>query len=133
MPERNPYLILGVDFGASGEVARRAFARAARRARREGGQWDVEDLAWALHEVEALESSPADLVSVYRVPANPDVFQPAGAGLFKPPAIALERRTAPGDEAALGSLRDSAARELDELVAGTCGAIATVPDVYLEA
>jgi hypothetical protein len=133
VPERNPYLILGVDFGAGADAARRAFALAARRIRRQGGQWEIEDLNWALHEVEALESNPADLVSVYRVPANPEVFEPAGAGLFRPPPIPLERRTTPGDPVALAALRDIAARELDEALATALGALAVVPTTYPEA
>jgi hypothetical protein len=133
MFERNPYLILGVDFAASGDEARRAFARTARRVKREPGQWEIEDLNWALHEIEALESNPADLVSVYRVPANAEVFHPAGAGLFRPPAVALARRTQPGDPEALGALRAAAAAELDEAVAVAFGASAAVPPTYQEA
>ena len=108
MPERNPYLILGVDFAASGDRARHAFARAARRVRKHGGPWEIEDLNWALHEVEALESSPADLVDVYRVPADPKVFDPAGEGLFRPPPVPLDRRTTPNDEAAVAAVRVAA-------------------------
>src|SRR5205085_8067286 len=95
--DRNPYLILGVDFGASGDDARHAFAHAARRIRRQGGAWDVEDLNWALHEIEALESNPADMVSLYRVPADKRVFEPAGEGLFRPSPVPLERRTKEND------------------------------------
>lgn len=133
MPERNPYLILGVDFGADGDTARLAFARAARRVRREGGQWEVEDLGWALHEIEALESKPADLVSVYRVPANPEVFHSAGAGLFRPPPMPMARRTAPGDPDALAGVRAQAARELDRALAVAGAGLATIPACYPEA
>jgi len=127
VPDRNPYLILGVDFGASSDDARRAFAHAARRIRRSGGVWDIEDLNWALHEVEALESNPADGVSLYRVPADRDVFEPAGEGLFRPPPVPLERRTAAGEEATLAAARAAAARELDELLLEAIGALATPP------
>jgi hypothetical protein len=127
VPERNPYLILGVDFGASSDEARRAFAHAARRIRRSGGVWDVEDLNWALHEVEALESNPADGVDLYRVPADKAVFDPAGEGLFRPAPVPLARRTEADDAAALAATRALAARELDELLLQTLGALATPP------
>ena len=127
MPERNPYLILGVDFGASGDDARRAFAHAARRIRRSGGVWDVEDLNWALHEVEALESNPADGVALYRVPADTGVFEPGGEGLFRPPAVPLARRTDADDEAALTATRDASVRALDDLLLLTVGALAAPP------
>lgn len=113
--ERNPYLIIGVDFGASAEEARHAFARAARRARREGGAWAVEDLTWALHEIETLEQNPADLVSVYRVPADPTVFEPAGEGLYRPRPVPAPRTTA-HDEEAVDALRRRASSELDQLL-----------------
>jgi hypothetical protein len=114
--ERNPYLILGVDFAVSGDVARRAFAYAARRLRREGGAWEVEDLNWALHEIEELHANPADLVSVYRVPANPSAFEPSGEGLFRAPPVALARRTPQLDPESLVAVRGQAGRELDELL-----------------
>jgi hypothetical protein len=110
--ERNPYLILGVDFGASGAEARRRFALAARRIRREGGRWAKDDLTWALHEVESLETDPADSVSIFRVPADPQAFEPAGEGLFKPPPVPLPRRTEPTTPEVLEGLRRAAAREL---------------------
>ena len=116
MPDRNPYLILGVDFGASGDDARRAFAHAARRIRRKGGVWDVEDLNWALHEIEALEANPADIVELYRVPADPKVFEPAGDGLFRPLPVPLERRTQENDPEATAAVRRAAGQELDELL-----------------
>lgn len=129
MPERNPYLIIGVDFAASADDARRAFARAARRSRQGDGAWAREDLTWALNEIEALEQDPADLVSLYRVPANPSVYEPGGAGLFRPPPIPLERQTAPDDPAALTSVREAAARELDELLATALGELAPRPEM----
>jgi hypothetical protein len=124
MPDRNPYLILGVDFGASADDARHAFAHAARRIRRQGGAWEIEDLNWALHEIETLEANPGDTVSLYRIPANPAVFEPAGEGLFKPPPARLRRRTQAGDPSALAELRAAAAAELEELVLTAYAAVA---------
>lgn len=130
MPDRNPYLILGVDFGASGDQARRAFAHAARRIRRSGGAWGVEDLNWALHEIEALESNPADMVSLYRVPADGRVFEPAGAGLFRPVPVALGRRTTENDPEVAAATRAGAAQELDELLLTTLAALVIPEAAY---
>ena len=129
MPDRNPYLILGVNFGAPGADARRAFAHAARRVRREGGAWSVEDLNWALHEIEALESNPADIVSLYRVPADQEVFEPGAQGLFRPPPVSLERRTRNEPEVAIAT-RVAAARELDELLLAALAALVTPEPAY---
>jgi hypothetical protein len=127
MPERNPYLILGVDFASSGDDARRAFAHAARRIRRHGGAWEIEDLNWALHEVEALASNPADVVSIYRVPADPTVFDPAGEGLFRPPPVPLARRTPQKDERSLSQVRARAMRELNDLLLDAAEAHTRLP------
>jgi hypothetical protein len=128
MADRNPYLIVGVDFGASRDEARHAFARAARRTRREGGTWSIEDLNWALHEIEALEQNPADLVDHYRVPANPRVFEPAGVGLFRPTPIRLERRTEP-DPKAVEELKATALLELERLLASALGDVDVSPEL----
>jgi len=131
VPERNPYLILGVDFGTSGDDARHAFAHAARRIRRSsGGAWDVEDLNWALHEVEALATHPADGVSLYRVPADAGVFDPGGEGLFRPAPARLARRTERDDAAALEQTRAAAAGDLDELLLAAVSAQAAAPAAY---
>jgi hypothetical protein len=122
--DRNPYLILGVDFAASREDARRHFALAARRARREGGRWQREDLTWALHEVENLEARPEDTVDIFRVPADPSAFEPAGEGLYKPAPVPLARRTAQTGEAELTPICLAGARELVEAVID-----AVVPDL----
>jgi hypothetical protein len=129
VPDRNPYLILGVDFAASSDRARHAFARAARRVRRQGGVYEIEDLNWALHEVEALESNPADLVSIYRVPADPEVFEPSGEGLFRPAPVPLSRRTARDDEESVATVRAAACRELDDLLLGALGAAVGAPEL----
>ncbi len=127
MAPRNPYLILGVDFAASHDEARHAFARAARRIRRSDGPWEIEDLNWALHEVEALQANPADTVSLYRVPANSDVFEPGGEGLFRPPPVGLPRRTESSDPEALEGIRRAALHEIDELMLRVLGHLTTSP------
>jgi hypothetical protein len=94
MVDRNPYLLLGVDYGCPADDARRSFARAARRVRRaENTQITTEDLTWALNEIQSRESDPFDEVSIYRVPADPNVFAPRGEGLFAPAPVRLARRT----------------------------------------
>jgi hypothetical protein len=116
MSERNPYLILGIDFGASGDEARRRFAAAARRLRRQPGRWAKDDLTWALHAIESSETDPADSVSTFRVPADPTAFDPVGEGLFRPPPVPLARRTPPTTPAQHAELLQAAARELTWLV-----------------
>lgn len=112
MAERNPYLILGVDFGASREDARRYFAHAARRLRRQGGIWTREDLTWALHEIESLEANPGDTVSIFRVPADPGAFDPVGDGLYRPAPVPLARRTELASEREQAELAEQAGRSL---------------------
>ncbi|QKV75292.1 hypothetical protein [Amycolatopsis sp. Hca4] len=110
MADRNPYLVLGVDYAAPPEAARRSFARAARRIRKAaGGAVTIEDLNWALHEIQERHSEAEDDVSVYRVPANPAAFHPSGDGAFAPVALPLARRTATSDsdrEQVLAGLAD---------------------------
>jgi hypothetical protein len=92
VPERNPYLLLGLDYGVGADEARRAFARAARRLRRSGGtEVTIEDLNWALHQIQSQDGDPFDAVGLFRVPANPAVFNPTGEGLFTPPPVPLAR------------------------------------------
>ena len=94
MVDRNPYLLLGVDYGCPPDAARKSFARAARRVRRAtASAVTTEDLTWALHEVQERKTDPFDDVSVFRVPADPEVFTPSGHGLFAPAPVRLARRT----------------------------------------
>lgn len=126
MAARNPYLILGVDFGASADTARRHFALAARRIRREGGRWSREDLTWALHEIEATDDDPQDSVWTFRVPADPSAFDAPGGGLYRPAPIPLARRSPPTSADEVAQLRSQAARELLD-VALAAGANAIDP------
>lgn len=121
MAERNPYLVLGVDFGASRQDARRHFAHAARRIRKQGGLWSREDLTWALHEIESLETNPADTVSIFRVPADPAAFDPVGDGLYRPAPVPMGRRAAPTDEAERSALVGHAAHSLVWTALAACG------------
>lgn len=131
MTDRNPYLILGVDFAASSDDARRAFAVAARRVRREGGAWDVSDLTWALHAIQELEAAPEDLVSIYRVPADPTVFRATSGGVFDPPPARLARATSPTTAETLSGVQACALAELDVLLVSALAAAGTIgPEGY---
>ncbi|WP_410564517.1 hypothetical protein [Amycolatopsis sp. cmx-4-61] len=122
---RNPYLLLGVDYGTPPDLARRHFARAARRIRRAaGGPVGIEDLNWALHEVQSRAATAADDVSVYRVPANPAVFNPPSHGLFAVPPIKLPRTTETSD-VDRAALADGLAEDVGELIAAVVRATAT--------
>lgn len=126
MAERNPYLILGVDFGAASDEARRKFAASARKARRGGGPWTIEDLNWALHQIESSQSDADESVSVFRVPANPRAFDPVGSGLFRPEPEVAGRRSDPSTNADHEQLAAAAAREIAAVV---WNEIAERPDI----
>jgi hypothetical protein len=92
---RHPHLVLGIDVGAPADEARRAFARASRRLRRGDGAsaWTLEDLTWALHQVEQIHTDPEAGLDLLRVPADPAVFAPSGPGVLDPAPPRLPRRT----------------------------------------
>lgn len=94
---RNPYLILGVPYGASRHEARRAASRRTRELRRrQVAPYSIEDITWALHQVEQVIDDPASAVEFFRVPAAPGILDaPSGRGLFNPPAVPLARRSGP--------------------------------------
>lgn len=107
---RNPYVLLGLPYGASVNEARRAFARRARDARwgdRAGA--DLSDLEWALARIEFLQHDPAAMFGVYRVPADPSVLRaPAGFGLLAPAPRAAPRRSPVTPEEDLAVVFDAA-------------------------
>lgn len=107
---RNPYVILGVAFGADHASARRGFVRAMRRLKNgDSAIYTEEDVTWALHRIEQIELDPTASVDVYRVPANPNVFDDRGApGMFNPGPIRMERRTDPVRAERLEQLRAEA-------------------------
>ena len=99
---RNPYVILGVPFGASESEARAGFARASRRLK-SGAEHarPMEDLTWALHQIEQIIEDPALAFSVYRIPANPEAVNHSAEGVFSPQPEPLHRSTAPATDAEL--------------------------------
>jgi hypothetical protein len=106
---RNPYLILGIDFAAEPTEAAKAFARVSRRLRRERGDgvpFTIEDATWALHEIEQAATDPEANLGVFRVPANPEVYEvAAGPGIVGLEPHNLARTTAPGSPDAIVSLQ----------------------------
>jgi hypothetical protein len=91
--ERNPYLILGIPFGASREEANIAFARRSRALRRAGGRGGeaMTDLTWALNQIDEAVADPGAALGLYRIPADPAVFD-GGTGVLAPPPEHLAGR-----------------------------------------
>lgn len=112
---RNPYFILGIDFGASPQQAQAAFAKLSRRLRRDpGAPYRMEDATWALHQIEHAATDPDANLGVYRVPANPDAYTyPEDGGILAVAPQNLPRRTA------------SSAEEVAALRAEVAGQLAT--------
>lgn len=110
MERRNPYLILGIPFGASRADATRAFLRRTKSLRRLGaaGRTLHTDLTAALKEIEDRPELPDAVMAPYRIPADPDVERGLGAGVFAPPPEKPPPGT--GDDR-LGALRAAAAHE----------------------
>ena len=122
---RNPYLLLGVDYGVRPSEARRRFAAAARRVRRAADSAiTIEDLNWALHELQNRQGDPSDDVATFRVPANPAVLAPVDHGLFSPPPVPLPRttKTSPAD---LAAIEDAVAAEASPAVGAVIAASTT--------
>lgn len=93
---RNPYLILGLSFGADAEDARSSFARLSRRARAGHGSYTLDDLTWALQQVEQELGEPWEDVSLYRVPAIPEAYLPLRTIVAVPAPEPMPRQTPSG-------------------------------------
>lgn len=127
--DRNPYLILGLPFGASRDEANVAFARRGRALRRQGdrGKDQLVELTWALNQIDEAIADPHAALEIYRIPADPNAFDPEGRGLFAPPPERMERRT----EASNSDARASVERSIAEVlawIANTLGQLTEVPD-----
>jgi hypothetical protein len=111
MERRNPYLILGVPFGASREDATKAFLRRTKSLRRLGaaGRALHTDLTGALKEIEDRPEPPDAVLTPYRVPADPDVERGVGPGVFAPPPEPPPAGTR--DDGGPADLRAAAAHE----------------------
>ncbi len=110
---RNPYVILGIPFGADEAEARTGFARASRRLRREEDvRYAMEDLTWALHQIEQIIKAPAKAFNVYRIPADPEATAINRPGVFDPPPEPIRRDSNPATDEELRSLQERAVQEL---------------------
>lgn len=95
MSDRNPYLVLGIDYGSTLGDAKRAFARAARDLKRGSARKSFEraDLSWALNEVEHEITDPEAHIGYLRVPANAGLYESIGSGLLNPDPYLPDRQT----------------------------------------
>jgi FAD/FMN-containing dehydrogenase len=120
---RNPYVILGVPYGASRGEARRAAARRTRELRqREAAPYSTEDVTWALHQVEQVIDDADSAVEVFRVPAAPGILDaPSGRGLFHPAAEPLPRRSAALTDEEYASVRHAAVAAVSRDVISALG------------
>jgi hypothetical protein len=126
---RNPYLVLGVDYGASREEVTAAYTRRSRVARADSGYpYSIDDLVWALDEIEGIDGTGAvpaagaqSAALVFRVPADPSVYEPPpGPGLLRPEPVPLRRRSRPAPRNEIAGLvndarRDATAHALERL------------------
>lgn len=111
---RNPYLILGLDYGASKDDARRSAARVLRKLRSSpDAPYTTEDVTWALHEVEHVNDDPEAGVNIFRVPASKSSFDLSPSkGLFAPPSRPEPRSSPSSTEEDLHRLAGGAMAEL---------------------
>jgi hypothetical protein len=97
---RNPYGMLGLSFGASRDEASKAFARAGRGLRRQAdGTEKLEQLTWALNQIEEAIRDPRLALHIYRIPADPGSLDPEQPGMLRPEPERMPRTTGPSDEA----------------------------------
>jgi hypothetical protein len=120
---RNPYVILGVPYGASRGEARRAAARRTRELRqRVEAPYSTEDVTWALHQVEQVIDDPSSAVAVFRVPAAPGILDaPSSHGLFHPAAVPLRRRSEALSDEEFDAIRHDAVVAVSKDVITTLG------------
>jgi hypothetical protein len=102
--------VLGVAYGSSRDEATAAFAMRSRRSRRDPDfPYSVDDLTWALHQVESVIDNPEADLDTFRVPAEPAALAPPErSGLLSLPAVPLPRRTPRPSDADLATVRSEA-------------------------
>lgn len=124
---RNPYVVLGVPFGTSRDVATAAFARKARRLRRQsGGAELLTDLTWALNQIEEAIDDPQTAIHLYRVPADPEALTSDSTGVLNPAPEAMGR-TSPESTQALQAFRKDALAEALTHAAKEWASVAQIP------
>jgi hypothetical protein len=87
MSLRNPYLILGLPFGASREEVDRAFERrrGPLQASADEHRDELADLEWAVRRIKEGPDDPSLETLVYRLPSDADAMRADGGGVFAPP------------------------------------------------
>ena len=72
---RNPYLVVGLPYGSSMKQVRKGFAKRTKDVTSGAiTAFTMEDLTWALSQLECSLSDPEVDVTGYRAPANPALF-----------------------------------------------------------
>jgi hypothetical protein len=94
----NPYLILGLPFGASREEAQRAYEqrRAPLRASADEHRRELADLDWAMGRIKSGPFNPWCDMTIFRLPADVDAMRVEGQGIFAPPPEPAPAETARG-------------------------------------
>ncbi len=111
--ERNPYVILGVPYGASKAEASEGHARALQRLKKDPDATYCEsDLSWAKYQIEQVRGSSRPDDGIYRIPADPDVYSDCRYGLLRPRPVPMERRTDRSDDDCKEDLMSAAGTEL---------------------
>ncbi len=124
---RNPYVVLGIPFGASRDVATVAFAKRAKALRRApDGAERLTDLTWALNQIDEVIRDPSLALHVYRVPADHSALEPDGEGVLAPPPELLGRRTESGPEDH-DEMRRRAGREMLTALAREVAGVTALP------
>ncbi len=92
---RNPYLILGVPYGSSKREVRKGFARRAKEIKNETyTAYRIEDLNWALQQLEQAEKEPELDFECFRAPANQSLFNnDLASGFFNPSVKAIVQKS----------------------------------------
>ncbi len=110
---RNPYIILGIPYGSNQKQALDGFAKAKRTLRDhpEKTENTIEDLTWALHQIEQIIVSPVATLDVYRIPANIKLVADNHPGIFNPPPHAATRQTQATDNTTLQQLQNAALKQ----------------------
>lgn len=125
--DRNPYILLGLPFGASRDVASRAFAQRARGLRRQAnGTEHLTELTWALNQIQEAVKDPRTALHIYRVPADPGALEPDQPGVLRPGPIRMARTTAPSEQM-WGALLASAQSEARAAIRAEVAQQATFP------
>lgn len=128
---RNPYILLGIPYGAGASEARRGFATKSRLVKRGGSaHYDVSDLTWALHELEQERVTDTTEIDVYRVPADPEVFVGSEPGLFNPPPEPFPIRSHSSREDVIDALEVAAL--VQQVMSDFSSTTVHLPDPLLE-